>query len=66
MALWVVALRTAQRLASPGAQNHWIARAALAGIAGLLVNGTNVDIMNFRFLWASLGILRGIAPDRDA
>ncbi len=37
----------------------WMASAILAGCLGLLVNSVNADIMNFRFLWVGLGLLRG-------
>jgi hypothetical protein len=33
--------------------------ALLAGLCGLLANSLNVDMMNFRFLWMGLGLLRG-------
>ncbi|MBI3321175.1 MAG: hypothetical protein HYZ91_02780 [Candidatus Omnitrophica bacterium] len=36
-------------------------RALLAGLLGLLVNSVNTDIMNFRFLWVGMGLLRGLA-----
>lgn len=34
--------------------------AAAAALAGLLVSSLNADIMNFRFLWAVVGLLRGL------
>jgi hypothetical protein len=40
-----------------------IAWACLAGFAGLLVNGVNVDIMHFRFLWLGLAAVRAIYSD---
>ena len=43
----------------------WITRAFAAGCVGLLVNSLNVDILNFRFLWMALGLLRG-HDDRSA
>jgi O-antigen ligase len=39
----------------------WIAIAAAAGIAGTLVNSMNADVMNFRFLWVALGLVRGLS-----
>jgi len=36
----------------------WVAKASLAGCAGLLINGINADIMHFRFLWVGLALLR--------
>lgn len=49
----------ARAMREPGA---WPARAAVAGVAGLLVAGINIDIMNFRFFWAALGLLRAVGP----
>lgn len=34
--------------------------AAAAALAGLIVSSLNVDIMNFRFLWAIAGLMRGL------
>lgn len=65
IALWVAVFLTARPLLAPDAPARWLARAALAGFAGLLLAGINVDIMNFRFLWAGVGVLRGLA-DGDA
>jgi hypothetical protein len=59
--LWVLTFVTARPLVRPDAADPWLARAALAGFAGLLLAGINVDIMNFRFLWAGVGVLRGLA-----
>lgn len=57
--LWAGIVVTGTRaIREPGA---WPRRAAFAGLAGLLVAGINVDIMNFRFFWAALGLLRGVA-----
>jgi len=42
-----------------GGHDEWILRASIAGLAGILVNGVNADIMHFRFLWVGLA-LRGI------
>jgi O-Antigen ligase len=57
---WAAGLagRQALRCAGPRA---WLARAAVAAFIGLLVNGVNVDIMNFRFFWVDLGLLRGLS-----
>lgn len=43
------------RRAAPG---DWSRRALVAGLVGLLVNSVNVDMMNFRFLWIGLALLR--------
>jgi hypothetical protein len=42
----------------PDGTTAWITRSSVAGIAGLLVNGINADIMHFRFLWIVLAMLR--------
>ncbi len=39
----------------------WIAAAAVAATVGILVNTMNADVMNFRFLWVVLGLVRGRA-----
>jgi O-antigen ligase len=59
--LWIGLVVTGLRaMRDPDA---WPARAALAGLAGLLIAGINIDVMNFRFFWAALGLLRGVAPE---
>jgi hypothetical protein len=63
--LWTTVFVIARPLVQWGGHDPWLARAALAGFAGLLLVGVNVDIMNFRFLWAGIGVLRGLA-DGDA
>jgi O-antigen ligase len=61
LALWAALFGTGLRLASArNAGELPVARAALAGLAGLLLVSINVDIMNFRFFWAVAGILRGL------
>ena len=59
IALWIVIAITLDRLLArqPGS---WIAIAATAGIVGTLVNTMNADVMNFRFLWAALGLVRAL------
>jgi hypothetical protein len=58
--LWIGLVATGIRaMRDPAA---WPARAAFAGLAGLLIAGINVDIMNFRFFWAAFGLLRAVAP----
>lgn len=57
--LWIAIGRAiAQLLWTPPAAD-WIALAAAAAIAGTLVNTANADVMNFRFLWVVLGLVRG-------
>lgn len=62
VALWVGVLSLGLRLvrAADGPAT-WPARAALAGAVGLLVNSINADVMNFRFLWVGVAMLRGAA-----
>ena len=48
---------------------HYLGYAAAAAMAGLIVSSLNADIMNFRFLWAVAGLLRGLqasTPSRQA
>jgi hypothetical protein len=62
--LWTTLLITGARLARSAREWEWFARAGCAAIAGLLLAGVNVDIMNFRFLWAAMGVVRGVAELR--
>jgi hypothetical protein len=64
VALWWGAMVAGGRLI--GDRQAWLARAAVAALIGLLVNSINVDIMNFRFFWAGLGLLRGLSQQADA
>jgi hypothetical protein len=38
----------------------WMATAAAAALLGTLINSANADVMNFRFAWVALGLLRGL------
>ena len=60
VALWAAFVATGLRLSKMSQPYSWEARAAFAGLAGLLLAGINVDIMNFRFVWAAFGVLRGM------
>jgi hypothetical protein len=42
----------------------WASSAILAGLFGVLINSLNADVMNFRFLWVGVGLLRGLALPR--
>jgi hypothetical protein len=42
------------------ASHRKIAWACLAGFSGLLINGINVDVMHFRFLWLGLAAVRAL------
>lgn len=63
LALWTWLFVDGWRLlrSSQGTQSEWIARACLAGLVGLFVNGLYTDVMNFRFLWVNMAVLRGLA-----
>ncbi|HJU41917.1 MAG TPA: O-antigen ligase family protein [Vicinamibacterales bacterium] len=63
IALWITIALTLDRLATVQRDN-WIAIAVTAGIVGTLVNSMNADIMNFRFLWVALGMVRGLQNPR--
>ncbi len=56
LVLWAIWIGRARRATDV------YARAAGAGILGILVNGVHVDFMTFRFLWLALAILES-APD---
>ena len=60
IALWITIAVTLDRLVAPQ-RDYWIAIAVTAGIVGTLVNTMNADVMNFRFLWAALGLVRGLS-----
>jgi O-antigen ligase len=65
LALWTGAFMTARRLlhAKESDAHVWIARASLAALAGLFINGLYTDVMNFRFLWVVLAFLRGLSSN---
>ncbi len=64
--LWIAIARECRRLLArrpslgPSAVNGWIATAAVAALAGTLVNTMNADVMNLRFAWVALGLVRGL------
>ena len=59
LVLWVAIWRSLIELNAGAAWRDWMAAAAIAAIAGTLVNTMNADVMNFRFLWVVLGLVRG-------
>jgi O-antigen ligase len=64
--LWTALARdTAYLWVAPG-RYEWVAVAAIAAIAGTLVNTMNADVMNFRFLWVVLGLVRGLTSTNAA
>lgn len=62
IALWAWLFVAGWRLlhSVKGTSTEWIARASLAGLVGLFVNGLYTDIMHFRFLWVGIALLRGL------
>jgi O-antigen ligase len=65
--LWIVIASECRRLLArrpspaPSAVEGWIATAAVAALAGTLVNTMNADVMNFRFAWVAIGLVRGLS-----
>ena len=64
VALWIAIAVTIDRLLARHGDD-WMVIAAAAGLIGTLVNSMNADVMNFRFLWVALGLMRGLSPDRE-
>ena len=64
LVLWVGVLRAALPLCRGALADAWMPRALVAGFIGVLINSLNADVMNFRFLWVGLGLLRGLALSR--
>lgn len=60
IALWIGIFITAREVMAR-AVDRGLALALFAGLCGLLVNTLNADVMNFRFLWVAVGLLRGLA-----
>jgi O-antigen ligase len=61
LALWLIAgMETIRLLARPAAW-PWVTTAVAAGLAATLINSVNADVMNFRFLWVALGLVRGLS-----
>lgn len=66
IALWIAIAIECRRLLArrpsrdPSAVEGWIATAAAAALLGTLVNTMNADVMNFRFAWVALGLVRGL------
>ena len=57
---WIVIARETSRLLARHHRHAWIAAAAAAALLGTLVNSMNADVMNFRFAWVVLGLVRGL------
>jgi len=68
IALWIGILITAREwlVRRPG---DAMALALFAALCGMLINTNNADVMNFRFLWVAVGLLRALddpAPTESA
>lgn len=63
--LWITIAVTVDRLLAED-RDHWIVIAVTAGIVGTLINTMNADVMNFRFLWVALGLVRGLTTESAA
>jgi len=57
---WIVIARETRQVLAQHRQHAWIATAAAAALLGTLVNTMNADVMNFRFAWVALGLVRGL------
>lgn len=58
--LWVAIAIESRRLLAQPQQRGWMATAAVAALIGTLINTVNADVMNFRFAWVVLGLLRAL------
>ena len=64
--LWMVIAGDCRRLLARSESTVWIAIAAVAALLGLLIDSINADVMNFRFLWVVIGLVRALdvrSPD---
>lgn len=59
--LWFAIGRAVLQLLPGALQDRSIVVPAAAAIAGTLINSMNADVMNFRFLWVVLGLVRGLS-----
>jgi len=57
---WIVIALETRRLVAQDQPHAWIATAAAAALLGTLINTMNADVMNFRFAWVVLGLMRGL------
>jgi O-antigen ligase len=60
MALWIGLFITARELLARRPDDG-MALALFAALCGMLVNTFNADVMNFRFLWVAVALLRALA-----
>jgi hypothetical protein len=66
LALWWAFGAAAWRLTHGTGQTAAMTAAVAAGLAGLLVASANVDVMNLRFVWVGLGVVRGITSPLES
>ncbi len=57
---WIVIGMETRRLVAQHHQHAWMATAATAALLGTLINTMNADVMNFRFAWVVVGLVRGL------
>lgn len=58
--LWIVVAIESRRVLAHHQQHTWMATAVVAALIGTLINTINADVMNFRFAWVVLGLVRGL------
>ena len=61
LALWTIAGMETLKLVALPSSFSWVVTAVAAGLAGTLINSVNADVMNFRFVWVGLGLVRGLS-----
>ena len=64
--LWIVIAMESRRLLAQQHHQAWMATAATAALLGILINTVNADVMNFRFGWVVLGLVRGLRESESA
>ena len=63
--LWIVIALDTRRYWRSDHRHAWMATAAAAALLGTLVNTMNADVMNFRFAWVVLGLVRGLRETQN-
>ncbi len=63
--LWIVIATDTRSLLARDHRHAWMATAAAAALLGTLVNTMNADVMNFRFAWVVLGLVRGLRETQN-
>ena len=61
LTLWTIAGMETLKLVALPSSFSWVVTAVAAGLAGTLINSVNADVMNFRFVWVALGLVRGLS-----